>query len=468
MAAISEVWTIGQVLDLYHTGRIIKPRIQRRHCWDDGPERGRTNCADFLTFVRSVGTCIAPMIFVQKTTQYVLIDGNNRLNALCKLASTADLAYACPVVIFQDMPDSRLIEIYEKINITGVKLTANDILAAKTSMIVYTELPGFAELHAKHVELATAQPEALRTAITPYLTQYEVLAAKQAMCATADWFKTADGWIFDWCRAVYGPPDHPVDLARFLGDVDAKLHWLQRLPGEISGQFYREVALKDAAWRCACLGATAPQLALANIIGMFKARVGGRINLARVEAKSHSPLDVPMRTTAAMLAAIQQPMPPRDVLVAILTAVLREADRPAEQSKRGKYAAIVRLLLSAYHTSMMPPIVAAAADKKEIEHIVPFSTRWAPGIKLDINRLGNLTIIPEQVNLSRGNNPLTEEYLRGNNLHYAAYPTETEYCTMVDKTRLADVAAYVRMAERRESMYIDHYTTHYLGHYGKK
>jgi hypothetical protein len=93
------------------------------------------------------------------------------------------------------------------------------------------------------------------------------------------------------------------------------------------------------------------------------------------------------------------------------------------------------------------------ASDCEVEHIIPFSSRWK-GCKLDIDRLGNLLLLSKPLNAKRGNGRITDTFIRENRL--IGYPSENEYNRIVDdKGNIKSRQEYNVMCEIRETMYID-------------
>jgi hypothetical protein len=433
MEAKSEIWPLSKLLEIYRAGKIIRPRIQRRQCWAETPEGNKTNNADFMQFIRATRNVVSPLIFVQSAGRYVLIDGNNRLNAIVRGATPFDMEISAPVCIFTNLDEAQLISVYEKINITGIKLTANDILAAKASTHLYDEaLPDFQALYANHLEYLQSSHEVLPPQITPQLTQYEVLAAKQRMLMKVHpWF--ADH-LLAFCRHRGHNPEHPFDLGGFLADVSAQFSRLEAARGVFP-------PIGDPQMRLAYTECNRAKY-LHYLIYTNMKRGNARI-LAK-SACAYSSARTPRQIAAALNAA----PPSRAELTACILSALREYIAPkAPTAKRRAPPKLYTVLLECFHALLMPKI--HTGKKTAIEHIIPFSAQFT-GSAIDISRLGNLTIIPEDANLSRGNSPLTGEYLTRFSLHYANYPTAEEYCEIIDGRRLLSADKYNAFCAARE------------------
>ena len=106
-------------------GNIIKPQIQRSICWDiKPPANGKkcTNVYDFIHFLISTRNAVNPLIIVKtihkNSQKFVLIDGNNRMNAIINFMNA-------PLKLFTDLLDSKLfsqesLEVLMSVNLTDI------------------------------------------------------------------------------------------------------------------------------------------------------------------------------------------------------------------------------------------------------------------------------------------------------------------------------------------------------------
>ena len=99
---------------------------------------------------------------------------------------------------------------------------------------------------------------------------------------------------------------------------------------------------------------------------------------------------------------------------------------------------------------------------KHVEHIIPFSykikrVKSAKDMKaIDIDRLGNITIIYAKANMLRGDAPVTDAFVKKNRLDYALYPNEDEYNKIISATKIIlDTEAYNSMCDKREKKYMN-------------
>jgi hypothetical protein len=80
----SEIIRINELWNLYNNGNITKPRIQRKQCWlnKDLSNSRKTNNYDFIKFIIKTKSCVNPLLLVEKRGKFIIIDGNNRINAI--------------------------------------------------------------------------------------------------------------------------------------------------------------------------------------------------------------------------------------------------------------------------------------------------------------------------------------------------------------------------------------------------
>jgi len=133
----------------------------------------------------------------------------------------------------------------------------------------------------------------------------------------------------------------------------------------------------------------------------------------------------------------------------LLHSLLEYETKPSNTRK-----SISRLKLIAYNVfcSFQIPI-NLQKEPQHIDHIVPFSTKNKD--KVDICRLGNLQIIPKDINASRSNKPITNKWIEENSLKYQNYPDEKQYELICKDKTLCNNKEYNTMCESREKVYID-------------
>jgi hypothetical protein len=93
--------------------------------------------------------------------------------------------------------------------------------------------------------------------------------------------------------------------------------------------------------------------------------------------------------------------------------------------------------------------------KQNCDHIVVYSSKWNG--KIDINRLGNMTLITSKANQCRGHKPITSQWIAEHDLHFQGYPSDEVYAAIIDSKKvIIDNAAYNAMCEKREQDYHDY------------
>jgi hypothetical protein len=107
-----------------------------------------------------------------------------------------------------------------------------------------------------------------------------------------------------------------------------------------------------------------------------------------------------------------------------------------------------KFALTAFFQQNVPEKVKSLPH--HIDHIVPFSLNGDH----DKCRLGNRQMITKEINQKRGVKPITDEWIRANDLTHQYYPTEEEYAA-VCQGNVVNADAYNAMCEKRERMYLD-------------
>jgi hypothetical protein len=215
----------------------------------------------------------------------------------------------------------------------------------------------------------------------------------------------------------------------------------------------------------------------------IKSKISGAQNPVAVYVKAFNPIEryrlVKNPPSNAGLTPIVAPTD--ENFRYLFRQLLQSIDNPTEASskkERSKIPAVYAILLGEYHKKIYSadhtsrPVMIQALfpqlgnkpglprpdhTEREIEHIIPYSTTWARGVKVNIHRLGNLTILDREANQSRGNRELTSEMA----LPGLPYPTLAEYVEIVDKRRLISPEKYNARCALVENLYIDSLLTEY-------
>lgn len=110
----SDVIEISDLFNYYKKKQITKPKLQRKQCWveKDISNKGSTNNYDFIQFILKTRNIVNPLLLHQKyirrdTVNYIVIDGNNRINAIIKFILN-------PLELFDDLIDENFTEEMKK------------------------------------------------------------------------------------------------------------------------------------------------------------------------------------------------------------------------------------------------------------------------------------------------------------------------------------------------------------------
>lgn len=146
-------------------------------------------------------------------------------------------------------------------------------------------------------------------------------------------------------------------------------------------------------------------------------------------------------------------VPTKEHLESLLTARIQDdLEESVEKTKRRALTKMQAIALSIFYGTQIPSI--KMKDLQNKDHIIPNSTSCTLGA-YDIHRLGNLQLISETLNKSRGAKPITDAWIEEKGLIYQFYPKEAEYAAICDNKLIKDLAAYNTMCERREKKYKD-------------
>lgn len=123
--------------------------------------------------------------------------------------------------------------------------------------------------------------------------------------------------------------------------------------------------------------------------------------------------------------------------------------RPKARTQISQFKVMV---LCSYFNQYVPRNMCA--EKKELDHIIPWSCTWPESGELDINRLGNLQLLGMLPNRLKSNGPILDSFIREHKLDYLHYPCESLYKRIVSSENMINVLEYKKMCEERENMYI--------------
>ena len=158
---------------------------------------------------------------------------------------------------------------------------------------------------------------------------------------------------------------------------------------------------------------------------------------------SRAPFETPPHFRKSMAALMRQ-------LVDSQTCPFSDKDRPTRRKVLTHRLNI--LLFSMYYNRKVPVIIRDCP--KQVDHIVPWAAKVWEGA-LDLNRLGNLMLIPTGANAAKSNKPITSEWLDKHEILYHNYPCAEEYNSIVHQEKILSAERFDKMCYRREQAFID-------------
>lgn len=398
------------------------------------------------------------------------------------------------IIRFENIDDSKIKEIYEGVNRGGVKLTRQEILASTTSFITYnsTELDLYSKIahHVKlyyddmddneHIRIDRDEPVNLNL--------FEVLLGFQEYCATQYSFidHTGDGEldlvfrcyevVFDnfkekcnnlntFMQQLITAWDVIKDIQSYFYNTNInyqsleklKLHIKKNSLAMVSLHIYTNTDKIQDAYFISHLKILLLYNELCSMIknGDDKKRFELYNKIGYATGSRHV-----FDTCQKILAGTEDLQEPsEEKIVEILTYMNDTHVSPythnEKPKKRGKLTKYKSLILCMYYNRNVPMEYLSAS--KNIEHIVPWSiSRWTEGRTIDLDRLGNITLIDERTNKQRGNRPMSPDFIEKNKLYYFNFPSSDDYTGLGITTDnvLKNSRAYNNMCKEREEKYI--------------
>jgi hypothetical protein len=573
----SRTLRVQELEELYNKNDIIKPQIQRKVCWDIHPnpkvENKKTNAYEYIEFLIHTRNAINPLIFVKKIydnkEKKILIDGNNRLNAIINflrkplflfrdlipegfntpcaeflqsvplseliLNGVMDLfrkydkkdlleanyatcdkhtlkdAYhemaeelrdynfagvIIPVNEFSNVSESELVKLYEGLNKTGVSLSQQDVLASTTSIYtydadsirIYADLRKIMDDYYGHInteEVLTTEYDTTRLNLYEVLMGLKIKIKQDFPFIFSDRIvKVAEGnyeFIFQWYKQIFRGFDKPATALELDEFIEKTFEIITFISSIYDKMYMRDLKPLSKTYACTINKSALTIIyiylyqdfteerkriitgsifyrELLNSIKFDKSESAAKTRFAlgdglEIVYKEFSGAKV---KTIDLDTDITIPTPTLETFTSMIEfAIAKSLElRPASPPRRRKLCKTYVILLSDYFSTMVP--YATLQKPKEVEHIVPFSSSYPSRQLLDIDRLGNLTLIDKDVNTKRGNARLTEAFIQKHKLHYIGYPNEQEYGKVVnDMGRILAANAYNDLCQTRERMYID-------------
>lgn len=579
MLCETKVIALNELYDQCKSGRIIKPQIQRSVCWDfkPNPAKKRTNVYDFIRFLVDTRNAVNPLIVVKRyyegAEKLVLIDGNNRMNAvmnfldaplelldellsddftqesknIMKSVSLKDIMdrslndlfeksnnkhvikknyeiatkkvlrdeytkikeclremdiqnVKFPITEFSSVTETEMVKLYEGLNKTGVDLSEQDILASTTSFHIY--MPGEIENYDTLREIIDEyyndvnSNEVLEIKVErDHMNLYQILMAFKILSVRTfeKVIKPANTkvigleFMFQWYKQIFGGFNEAIsaeelngfmarttEILQFLDDVYARMFitdlWnianksdydiklKKTMITLIFIYLYKNMSDERKIIIEACIY-------YHEILSCFPigAKTRADENISIFKAKH--PLNMILEDhkgakirSLSLESEIDIEMPDYEMFEEMIYYCLSSHLKPAIRApmRRKKPARIKIILMSNYFRTMVPH--SMLNRKKDVEHIIPFSSKFPLKDKkgMDIDRLGNITMIDRKINNARGDARITDDFIKKNNLKYMLYPSEDEYNEIVSDTKkIFSIEKYNNMCEKREKEYVD-------------
>lgn len=405
-----------------------------------------------------------------------------------------------PISKFENVNAEQINDIYAGINRGGIKLTEQDLLASTCSAIIYSRgsiksLISYDELYAnaKSYYDNMNSKEVLKVDFSDEcLNLFEVLTGlhsvlytryRQFMPTVKNSQRCRHDIAFEMYEATYNKFDYyEPNIGEYIDKIVKSFDILRSIELELYSDslpiikqqlnisetntkivinyFFRLVDNLDLS---SAVSATRRCLAYNEICSLIKSKKGVK-NINKEQFKLKNGLTL-MRRGVNDLGTVQggkimhliHPTDDdfRSLIKYVMNMLLHEV--VVSPKKRRMVNKLYCLLLNSYFTTEVP--MRLLEGDKNVEHIVPFCSRYNFGgdkNRMDIDRLGNLTILDDQTNKKRSNQRITKELIEELNLKHYMYPGEKEYNSIVnDQCNILSIDNYNKMCEWRERSYID-------------
>lgn len=401
--------------------------------------------------------------------------------------------------VAENLSDKEMREIYEATNMGGTVLTAQEILASSTFEIVFDrhDTEHFQTLHAAieeyYGEINRNERVQIQGEERTTMNLFEILIALQLVLHHQ----------FDFIQEPFDPSDTSLDLTfkvfeaihggfesrpANMGVIIRSMFEGCRLIADIRNTLY-DPALPSK--KRAHLSKN--NLTLFLVYNYWSIQKGESLStrretllrvilfheLCRMLGKTEHPkraLDylqyhagghiIPDKLRRIRETVSFDYVPSADDIHEVLTCVCQKEvrERPYDAANKRKTESAFRALAhTAFFNYQVPS--GLKVKKHECDHVVPFSASASCQTPFDICRLGNMQLIPEEINKERGNKPITDVWVEQKGLKYQEYPKQSEYETIcvqvpaVGKGKRAgceirDIDAFNQMCERREELYM--------------
>ena len=400
-----------------------------------------------------------------------------------------------PFSIFTNLTEEEMCEIYESINMEGVKLTRQELLASNTSTILFTSatLSSFEDLRTilnrdyyevmNESEKLQIDTDSIKDSINLFelLVSFQIQLSKsyEFIPAPCEGKKDALDTIFKVYETITGgftAAQVPTNINMFLECIRRGCEFIHKYLNKFYTNRIDYAGIdkyrKFSDNQCLLLltfvcVAIEKDIHVKTIEDTLRRVMLYHISLSAI------PKDTKETLTDLAIDAIRYEaggtfIPnqlkkirathsleyvPTDVDIRKVLEYMVKSDiipiSHTENKRRGLSKAKA-LALSAFNTTYVPAALLDRAFHKD--HIVPWSSKWNG--EIDIDRLGNFVLIHEGINMKRGKKAITDKWIQENGLKYMEYPTEALYKQAITGDTVNN-SAYNTMCEAREKIYID-------------
>jgi hypothetical protein len=363
-------------------------------------------------------------------------------------------------VIYTNLSHEEMCDIYNSINTGGKLLTRQELLASITASIVYTseDIPKhYHDLKTTIEKYYDTMNESecfqMKEKITSINT-YEVLLALQMVLSKQYSFmklvtvKTEIDIVFALYENRYTFTEK-VDIQGFIDEVMRACVFLQEvLDSMFHICFHKKIPQmkKNTALTC-----------LSTILYMSPSKKNIYtvllIHYLCPEEKRKSYDVLRYRSSGKDMPKLLKDIKENQTLDVTYTRekteeilLLSITIKPTKDRK--ELTLLDKFALTAFFQQNVPEKVKLLPH--HVDHIVPFSLNGDH----DKCRLGNRQMITKEINQKRGTKPITDEWIRANDLTHQYYPSEEDYAA-VCQGNVVNADAYNAMCEKREKMYLD-------------
>lgn len=426
---------------------------------------------------------------------------------ISRLKAMAFMTIEVPITKFEGLTDKQLVELYAGLNRTGVKLTEQDILASTTSFITYSadEVSNYNELRdiaTKYYNNMNDSEVLIVDFRTDSLNLFEVITALKIKLRTEYSFLPTYGtnsqkleFLFQWYRYLFGDFETKINIDEFQHNVFLIFNTIS---GIIRNMFVKEIKSKMLSDKKVSIGKQhmtiiflylyrnitniggvrkiekdAIQHVLRNIYyiqileycaGKKIARSNNEHNLIFKGRAGLVQMADKIKKSSFNMADLDLSAPSREQFCELINYALAGSIEEPKKSraKRKPVNKFYAMLLSEYFRSVVP--LAQLENEKDVEHVIPFSSKFVEGTLGDIDRIGNLTLIDHEINIKRGNQRITDEFIQRNKLYNLAYPSEHTYNAICnDLGDIRSLANYNALCEKREQIFLNCLVLHAFG-----